>query len=268
MKLRKALQTAQMGPLIKAKLQADYPPHVLRDFLWQIVILTLCVYVLGAILTDALFDLPTETSALLLQIDQIICVVFLCDFIYSLVTAPNKLQYLKWGWIDLISSIPFVQSLRWGRFFRVVRILRILYRLRSTRILFEYLLKNRAEGTFLTILLIAFFLMVFSSIAILNCENRPESNIKTASDALWWTFISITTVGYGDHYPVTPLGRVVAVVVIITGVGLLGSFTAFVVATFRKPEEEKEEKELVQILSEVSEIRMRLERIEKHLEPK
>ena len=53
-------------------------------------------------------------------------------------------------------------------------------------------------------------LVIFSSIAILNVETAPESNIKTAEDAIWWAFVTITTVGYGDKFPVTTEGRIIA----------------------------------------------------------
>ena len=62
-------------------------------------------------------------------------------------------------------------------------------------------------------------MVIFSSIAILNLENEPESNIKTASDALWWSFVTITTVGYGDKFPITYEGRIVAAFLMTAGVG-------------------------------------------------
>jgi len=60
----------------------------------------------------------------------------------------------------------------------------------------------------------------------------PESNIKTAGDAIWWAFVTITTVGYGDRFPVTSAGRIIAAFLMITGVALFGTFTGFVAAWF------------------------------------
>jgi voltage-gated potassium channel len=107
--------------------------------------------------------------------------------------------------------------------------------------------------------MISFTLVVFCSIAVLNCETSPEANIKTASDALWWSFSTITTVGYGDRYPVTAPGRIIAVVLMTAGVGLFGTFTAYVASFFvqqRRKEEEAREK---LILAELQEIRRRLD---------
>ncbi len=234
--------------------------------IWQIVMLSLCVYVLGAVFVDTVFRLPSETSALLRHIDNLICLVFIGDFVFNIITAKNKLGYLKWGWIDLVSSIPNIRILRWGRLIRVVHILRILRGVRSTKLILKFIFVNRAKGIFASVVMISFVIVVFSSIAILNCETSPESNIKTASDALWWSFVTITTVGYGDFYPTTTLGRIIAVVLMTAGVGLFGTFTAYVASFFLRQEEEKENKREKKILLELKAIRQRLDRIEGNTE--
>jgi voltage-gated potassium channel len=80
--------------------------------------------------------------------------------------------------------------------------------------------------------LVALLLIVFCSIAVLHFETDPESNIKTAEDALWWAFATITTVGYGDCYPVTWEGRLIAAILMCAGVGLFGTFSGFLAAWF------------------------------------
>jgi voltage-gated potassium channel len=67
--------------------------------------------------------------------------------------------------------------------------------------------------------LVALLLTVFCSIAILHFENDSNGNIKTAEDAIWWAFVTITTVGYGDRFPVTSEGRIIAAVLMSAGVG-------------------------------------------------
>lgn len=230
--------------------------------IWQIAMLFLSVYVLGALFVDTVFRLPPETSALLNQIDNFICLVFIGDFVFNVITAKSKLRYLKWGWIDLISSIPNIQILRWGRFVRVIRILRILRGIRSTKLILKFLFANRAKGTFASVAMISFVLVVFSSIAILNFETSPDSNIQSASDAIWWSIVTITTVGYGDFYPTTLLGRIIAAVLMTAGVGLFGTFTAYIAAFFFQQEEEAEEKREESLLSELKAIRERLDRLE------
>jgi voltage-gated potassium channel len=76
---------------------------------------------------------------------------------------------------------------------------------------------KRTESAFLAVALVAILLLIGSSISILQVETAPESNIKTADDALWWALSTITTVGYGDRYPVTPEGRFVAGLLMCAG---------------------------------------------------
>jgi voltage-gated potassium channel len=158
--------------------------------------------------------------------------VFITDFIIRFSKAPSKRSFLKWGWIDLVSSIPTFDVLRAGRFIRLIRLLRILRAVRSTKLLVTHIFRNRTRGTFAAVTSLSILLVIFSSIAILNVETDPSSNIKTAEDALWWAFVTITTVGYGDRYPVTTEGRIIAAILMVAGVGLFGTFTGFVASWF------------------------------------
>ena len=203
------------------------------DFL-SITTLALAIFVLLALIVEIVFQLPPETIILLNYIDNAVCVFFIGEFFYRLWSSKNKMQYLKWGWIDLISSIPNIQILRFGRFVRIVRVIRILRAVRSSKKVFSILMENRSGGTLSTVILSTILLILFSSIAILNVETTPDSNITSAGDALWWSFVTITTVGYGDYYPVTLGGRIIASVLMIGGIGLFGTFTAFVADWFFK----------------------------------
>nr|WP_317046583.1 potassium channel family protein [Adhaeribacter arboris] len=111
---------------------------------------------------------------------------------------------------------------------RLIRLLRILRAFRSTKHLVNHIFKNRVQGTFSAGATITVLMVLFSAIAILQVETDPNSNIKTAEDALWWAYVTITTVGYGDKFLVTTEGRVIAALLMTIGVGLFGTFTAFV----------------------------------------
>ena len=90
--------------------------------------------------------------------------------------------------------------------------------------------------------MIAVLLVIFSAIAILQVEDDPNSNIKTAEDAIWWAYVTITTVGYGDKFPVTTEGRIIAAILMTAGVGMFGTFTAFVASWFVKDNKSIDEK--------------------------
>jgi voltage-gated potassium channel len=200
---------------------------------YQLFMLILCLYALGALAAQSLIHFEPEARRILDYADYAVCALFLVDFLVSLHQAENRWRYFfSWGWLDLLSSIPSLDVARWGRFARVVRVFRVLRGLRATRILSSVVLKRRAENTFLAVSLVAILLIIFCSIAVLHFETEPDSNIKTADDAVWWAFATITTVGYGDRYPVTTEGRIVAGILMCAGVGLFGTFAGFLAAWF------------------------------------
>ncbi|MCH4182350.1 MAG: ion transporter [Prevotella sp.] len=200
--------------------------------LFDFVIIVLSAYVLIALFISTVCHLSKNMMDLLDMIDNFICIIFLIDFIHNFYTAKNKLAFMRWGWIDLISSIPTFTYLRYGRLFKLIRLLRILRAFRSTKIIVRYIFKSKIKGTMVSVFIITILMIIFSSIAILNVEKAPNSNIKTASDALWWTIETITTVGYGDKYPVTNPGRVIGTMLMICGVGLFGTYTAYIASFF------------------------------------
>ncbi len=108
----------------------------------------------------------------------------------------------------------------------------MLRAIRSLRLIFELLFRSRARGGAASVFMITFLMLSLSSVGILVCERHPDSNIQTAEDALWWSVTTITTVGYGDHYPVTLAGRIVAAGLMITGVGLFGTLSGAIASFF------------------------------------
>lgn len=198
----------------------------------NIIVLILSVYVLAALLIDSTYTLPSETSRLLEYIDNTICIFFFAEFCLEFRRAENKLKFMRWGWIDLLSSIPMIGVLRAGRLIRIIRLLRIIRAFRTVRNFLDHVFANKSQGTLSSAIAIAILLVIFSAIAILQVENDPNSNIKTAEDAIWWAYVTITTVGYGDKFPVTTSGRVIASILMTAGVGLFGTFTAYVASWF------------------------------------
>ncbi len=210
---------------------------------YQFFMLVLCLFTLGVLAISSVEALDGEVRSILDVLDFAVCCVFLVDFMVCLWKAENRRAYfLKWGWLDLLSSVPSVDVLRLGRAARILRIFRVLRGIRASRIIAGVILKRRSESILLAAILATLLVLVISSVGILEFERDVEQgNIKTADDALWWSFVTMTTVGYGDRYPVTGEGRFVAALLMIAGVGLFGTFTGLVASWFVSTTKSEEE---------------------------
>ncbi len=201
----------------------------------------LSILAILALAVEVILKPSPEIRAILGYADTVICALFFIDFLIQLTQAENRLKYMvRWGWLDLLSSVPAVEILRFGRLARILRIFRVLRSVKSARILTSMILERRAQSAFLAAVLMAIVLMTVGAISVLHFEDAPESNIKTPEDALWWAVVTLTTVGYGDRFPVTSEGRVIAAVLMIAGVGLFGTLSGFVAAWFLAPVQKNE----------------------------
>jgi voltage-gated potassium channel len=172
-----------------------------------------------------------------------ICVIFMLDWGASLATAPSKGEFLRKRWIDLIASIPFVEGLRFLRIVRAVRIIRLFRFLRGVRGL-AHLLRliagNRTRSLFTIYISCTAVILAYCSLGFYTFETSINKNIASYGDALWLAFTTLTTVGYGDVYPVTSSGRFIAVALVITGLGLFSLMTAeFATIFMRYAKEDK-----------------------------
>jgi voltage-gated potassium channel len=165
--------------------------------------------------------------------DTAFCLLFFIDFCLNLWRAEARGRYLlTWGWLDLLSSLPVLDAARWGRVARMTRIFRVLRAVRAAKLLGRVLIERRAQSGLLAAALVAILVMVASSVSVLPVETGESANIRTAEDAAWWSLTTMTTVGYGDRFPVTTEGRFVAAVLMCAGVGLFGTFSGLLAAWF------------------------------------
>ena len=239
----------------------SHDPGRIHSGTYQLFMLILCLLALAALAAETMIALDPSTRQILEYADTALCVPFFLDFCVQMVRAPNRWGYfVRWGWIDLLSSIPMIDALRIGRAARLLRVLRVLRGIRSTKLLAEFILQRRAQSAFLAATILTLLLIVAGSIAILELETVPGANIKSAEDAVWWSVVTLTTVGYGDRYPVTGEGRIIATLLMTAGIGLFGAFSGFVASWFLKPEEQETESELHQLRAELRSIRELLER--------
>jgi voltage-gated potassium channel len=229
---------------------------------YQFFMLCLCLWALLMLAAGSFFQLSPGTRQILIYADYAVCLLFFLDFLHSLYSAPSKLRYMtSWGWIDLLSSIPITGSLRWGRAARVMRILRVMRGVKSARALAHFVTARRAESAFLATVLLALLVIVISSIAVLEFELPAKGNIADADDAMWWAVSTMTTVGYGDRYPTTAEGRIVAVFLMAAGVGLFGTLSGLVASWFLSPAAEEADTDLTEIKTVLAELRAEVARL-------
>lgn len=231
---------------------------------YLLFILLVSVFALAVLAAEVFVDERSETGRILHYADTLLCVLFFGDFLICLKRAKNKVRYmLTWGWLDLLSSIPAIDVLRWGRAGRMVRVLRVLRGIRSARILMRFILERRAQSAALAATLVSIVVIALASIVVLELEGTAgeAANIRTAQDAMWWSMVTITTVGYGDHYPVTVEGRMVAAFLMAVGVGLIGTWSGIAASWFLMPGETRRDEDLIALGEEV---RLLRERLEKH----
>jgi voltage-gated potassium channel len=170
----------------------------------------------------------------------IMSAIFFADFAYRFVSAGDgRWTYFigQFGWADLVASLPLPQ----------VKILRLFRVFRAYRLGREYGVGNmartfwaeRAQSALLAVLLFILLLLEFGSMAMVWAEEDASgANITSGGDSVWWAYTTITTVGYGDQFPVTAAGRVIGVLVMTGGVALFGVLTGFLANVFLAPKKE------------------------------
>ncbi|MDF7641568.1 potassium channel family protein [Bifidobacterium sp. ESL0784] len=182
--------------------------------------------------------------------------VFALDYLISFVLADGKWHFFKTHLFDLaVVVLPVIRPLR------ALRVLTALNALHKTS-------GMALRGKIIIYVVACAILLVFiGSLAVLDAErNAPGANIQTWPEALWWTFVTITTVGYGDYTPVTPTGRIIAFVLMLAGIGIIGVVTG-TFGSWIVDEVSADEKKSTEITREqIEEVSQRLNRIEQLLE--
>jgi voltage-gated potassium channel len=200
---------------------------------YNIFILVLTVLSLGVMV---LVVLPLEPAVhdVLMFYDNLICFVFLGDFLYNISGSRPRSEYFfkRRGWLDLLGSIPTLGIFRFTALFRLARLSRLAritraFRGQNQKELVRDVVENRGQYALFITLLLVMLTLTISSVLVLYFETRgPDPNITTGGDALWWAFVTITTVGYGDYYPKTPGGRAVAIGVMFVGIAVIGALAS------------------------------------------
>ncbi|AVH58942.1 MULTISPECIES: potassium channel family protein [Streptomyces] len=161
-------------------------------------------------------------TSLCLVVEWVVWGAFAADYLVRLTLSTRRREFVRSNWLDLCAVIlPLIQPLRLLRLVATVLLVG-----RRARMASQIRLTTYVGGAVVG-------LLMFGSLAVLSVErDSPNGNIKTLGDAMWWSFTTMTTVGYGDHAPTTGLGRILAVGLMLSGIALLGVVTANIAAWF------------------------------------
>jgi voltage-gated potassium channel len=195
--------------------------------------------------------LPSDVNDTFEAINYLVWAAFVVDYLTRLYLVPDRKNFFTHHLLDLaVVVLPVLRPLR------AVRLLRLLTLTRVGVVLANALTRLRALLTHKSLhyVLLAVTMIIFACAGlVLSFEAHAKgSNIHNFSDAIWWAMVTVTTVGYGDRYPVTAGGRGVAVVLMLVGIGLIGVLTATVASFFVEQQAD----------NTIAELAARLERME------
>jgi len=177
-------------------------------------------------------ETPYEASVLN-TIDTGIILIFALDYFTRLILSKNKSQFFKSNLIDLISIIPFNSVFQAARIFRAAKLLKLIKLFRIIILIGKFkknIDKFLKTNNFNYVIWFTILTVIIGALGFSLIEN------KSFSDGLWWSFVTVTTVGYGDMSPTTGIGRVLAAILMLIGIGFIGMLTGTIATFFIKNE--------------------------------
>jgi voltage-gated potassium channel len=203
--------------------------------LYEAVMALLALLAVSISFMDLTGHISITTSSLFYGMDLAILIVFAIDYLVRIILSADRKKFFQNNIFDLLAIIPFSSFFRAFRLARLLRFMRFirLLKIASILVLFRRLL-SRADGFIKTngliyVLYITLVTMILGSIGIYYFEFGKT--VDSFGDALWWSFVTSTTVGYGDISPITAPGRIIAAILMLTGIGFIGMLTG-TIATF------------------------------------
>jgi voltage-gated potassium channel len=179
-----------------------------------------------------------EMAPTLVFAELALTAIFVAEFTTRLAASHDRRRYLRGHWIDLIALWPSVREVRLLRLLRLLRLIRTFAGIYRALTRYERVARNRG----LVLLFIAWLsVAVISSTALYLAESDINPNIHSPIDALWWGIVTLTTVGYGDVYPVTAEGRLAGAALMILGITLFATITGTITSLLIANREEDQQ---------------------------
>jgi len=200
---------------------------------------------------DTLPDLSDNTKYILSAIEVITVVIFTLEYIFRIVVTKRKLKFIFsfYGLVDLVAILPFYITsgidLRVVRVFRLLRIVRILKLFRYSQAIKRFRRAvTIAKEELLLFSFIALIVLYLSAVGIYYFEHQAQpEQFKSVFHGLWWALATLTTVGYGDVYPVTLGGKMFTFLILMVGLGVVAVPTGLVASALSAARSEEKQNE-------------------------
>ncbi len=200
---------------------------------YEIFIATLALIAVTLTLLDIVGYIAIGSSIILATIDTGILTIFAIDYVTRLYLSKSKKKFVRENIFDLIAIIPFNSMFRVFRVFRMFRVLKITKLIRLVSLTAKVRDKTKTflnTNGFIYILYITIFTVMLGAVGGYYAERNHS--INSFGDALWWSFVTATTVGYGDISPTTTIGRIIAAILMVVGIGFIGMLTGTIATYF------------------------------------
>lgn len=201
------------------------------NILMGIFSITICI----SLIVQSLTELSVRQYRIVNRLDNIIWAIFIIDYFLRLITSKNKIQFVKGNIIDLIAIIPFSTIFQSIRVLEVVKLLdfaRILEVLKCLRVLILFLKFQKHVNKFMKTNNFNHMVQFTAVIIFMGAVGLHFAEGSTWQDSLWCSFVTTTTVGYGDISPLTTSGRIIAAILMIVGIGFIGMLTSTISSYF------------------------------------
>lgn len=212
----------------------------------HVLILILSLFLVISISIDTFKGISFYTKSVYMEVQLWICILFLFDFVLEFALSKDKMHYFATHFIFLLVAIPYqsiISYMGWTFSPETTYMIRFIPLVRggyALAIVVGWLTYNRASGLFVSYLTTLLATVYFASLMFYVVENKVNPNVSDYGDSIWWAFMDVTTIG-SNVIAVTPLGRVLSVVLAALGMMMFPIFTVYITSIIQRRNKEKDE---------------------------
>lgn len=212
----------------------------------HVLILLLSLFLVISISIDTFKGVSFYTKSVYMEVQLWICILFLFDFVLEFALSKDKMHYFATHFIFLLVAIPYqniISYMGWTFSPETTYMIRFIPLVRggyALAIVVGWLTYNRASGLFVSYLTMLLATVYFASLMFYVVENKVNPNVSNYGDSIWWAFMDVTTIG-SNVIAVTPLGRVLSVVLAALGMMMFPIFTVYITSVIARRNKEKDE---------------------------